>query len=186
MNNRILRLTLIVIALLVGSVGSLWSSSLTPTATSTTAQTASVATIASSTYPVVRVVDGDTIVIKKDGKDVKVRLIGINTPETVDPRRPVQCFGKEASNKAKALLTPGLMVGVAGDPSQDAYDKYGRLLAYVYLPDGSLFNEYMIAEGYAYEYTYDVPYRYQKEFKAAEAAAKAAGKGLWAPGVCGH
>jgi len=110
----------------------------------------------------------------------------------VDPRKPVQCFGKEASDKAKELLT-GKSVRLEKDASQGEYDKYGRLLAYVYLPDlpdsagkagGTLFNKYMIAEGYGHEYTYNLPYKYQQEFKAAEARARAEKKGLWADGVC--
>ncbi len=137
----------------------------------------------SAPYPVVHVVDGDTIDVKKDGKKVRVRLIGLNTPEVVDPRRPVQCFGTEASAEAHRILD-GQSVQLETDPSQDLYDKYGRLLAYVWLTDGTNFNEYQIAHGFGYEYTYDLPYKYQKGFKAAQAAARTAGLGLWAPGAC--
>ncbi|OGZ18132.1 MAG: hypothetical protein A2494_00450 [Candidatus Lloydbacteria bacterium RIFOXYC12_FULL_46_25] len=133
-------------------------------------------------YEVLRVVDGDTIDIALHGK-TRVRLIGINTPEIVDPRRPVQCFGKEASAKAKELLL-GKSITLEFDPSQDKYDKYGRLLAYVHLQDGTFFNEQMIRDGYAYEYTYRLPYKYQEEFKRAEYEAKSAKMGLWADGVC--
>lgn len=135
-----------------------------------------------SSYEVLRVVDGDTIDIALLGK-TRVRLIGINTPEVVDPRRPVQCFGKEASIKAKELLL-GKSVSLEFDPSQDKYDKYGRLLAYVYLPDGTFFNEQMIRDGYAYEYTYRLPYKYQEEFKRAQREAEYGKLGLWADGVC--
>lgn len=135
-------------------------------------------------YFVLHVVDGDTLDIDMDGTKTRLRLIGINTPETVDPRRPVECFGKEASAKAKELLE-GKMVSIEYDPSQDKYDKYGRLLVYVYLPDGSFFNERMIREGYAHEYTYRFPYKYQREFKQAENEARAAHRGLWREGVCG-
>ncbi|MBM3271851.1 nuclease [Candidatus Kaiserbacteria bacterium] len=134
-------------------------------------------------YPVAKVVDGDTIEVLKDSERVTVRLIGINTPETVDPRRPVQCFGKEASVEAHRVLA-GQSVSLETDPSQDTYDKYGRLLAYTFLPDGSLFNEHMIAAGFAHEYTYDQPYKYQKQFKEAEQAARFAGRGLWALSTC--
>jgi micrococcal nuclease len=134
-------------------------------------------------YEVVRVIDGDTLVIDRDGTRETVRLIGINTPETVDPRRTVECFGVEASNKAKELLT-GARVRIETDPSQGTRDKYQRLLAYVYLESGLHFNQYMIAEGYAYEYTYNVPYQYQAAFNAAQAEAEANKRGLWAPGVC--
>lgn len=134
-------------------------------------------------YCVEHVVDGDTLDLNMDGKRVRVRLIGINTPETVDPRRAVECFGKEASNRAKEILS-GKWVSVESDPSQDAYDKYGRKLLYVYTADGTLFNQQMIADGYAYEYTYRYPYKYQQEFKAAEHDARTHERGLWAPTTC--
>lgn len=140
--------------------------------------------IASTTlYSVVKVVDGDTIHIDIDGKKETVRLTGMNTPETVDPRRPVECFGKEASAKAKELLD-GQQVRIETESSQGERDKYGRLLGYVTREDGLLFNKYMISEGYAYEYTYRLPYKYQAEFRTAQKEAEAAGRGLWAPGVC--
>ncbi len=139
--------------------------------------------IISETYSVIRVVDGDTLVIKKDGAEIKVRLIGLNTPEIVDPRRIVECFGKEASARAKEILT-GQMVKIETDPTQSVYDKYARLLAYVYLADGTNFNEQMIREGYGHEYTYNTPYLYQKEFKQAEEYARTHELGLWKPGVC--
>ncbi|MEK7480335.1 MAG: thermonuclease family protein [Patescibacteria group bacterium] len=139
-------------------------------------------------YKVVRVVDGDTLVVEIDGANVTVRLIGLDTPETVDPRKPVQCFGKEASDEAKQGFGVGY-VRLETDPSQGTYDKYGRLLAYVYVPasskqEGILINEYMIAKGYGHEYTYNLPYKYQTEFKAAEKEARENKKGLWADGVC--
>lgn len=136
-------------------------------------------------YPVVKVVDGDTVAINMDGKVETLRLIGLDTPETVDPRKPVQCFGIEASNKAKSVLA-GQEVRIEADPTQGVYDKYNRLLAYVYLKDGTLFNKMMIAEGYGHEYTYNAPYKYQSEFKAAEMSAKTGEKGLWANGACGE
>lgn len=135
------------------------------------------------TYLVSRVVDGDTIEVTKDGVKEKVRLIGINTPETVDPRKKVECFGKEASAHAKELLT-GKQVKLVTDDTQTKYDKYGRLLAYVYSDDGLFVNKHMIVEGYAYEYTYTVPYIFQKEFKEAQKQAEIEGKGLWGVGVC--
>ncbi len=133
-----------------------------------------------------RVIDGDTIDIEMSPSTTpeRVRLIGINTPETVDPRKPVECFGKEASRKMKEIAE-GKSVRIEGDSSQDAYDKYHRRLAYVFLLDGTFINKQMIEEGYAYEYTYRVPYQYQKEFKAAEHSAREAGRGLWASGACG-
>ena len=137
----------------------------------------------STLYAVTKVVDGDTIHIDMNGKSETVRLIGINTPETVDPRRPVECFGKEASNKAKELLEEK-KIRIETEQSQGERDKYGRLLGYVFREDGLFFNKYMIEEGYAYEYTYRIPYQYQVEFKTAQKEAEANGRGLWATGVC--
>jgi len=134
-------------------------------------------------YDVAKVVDGDTIDVMIEGRKMRVRLIGINTPEVVDPRKPVECFGKEASNKAKEILT-GKKVMLEADATQTDRDKYDRLLRYAFLEDGTNFNELMVREGYAYEYTYDVPYKYQNEFKAAQKAASDAGKGLWGEGAC--
>lgn len=135
------------------------------------------------TYTVAKVVDGDTLDIVMTGKAVRVRLIGLDTPEIVDPRKPVQCFAREASGKAKQTLN-GQSVRIETDPSQDTYDTYGRLLAYVYLSDGILFNKYMVAEGYGHEYTYRLPYKYQADFKAAEKSARENKKGLWADDMC--
>ncbi len=134
-------------------------------------------------YRVLKVVDGDTMDVEIDGKVERLRLIGIDTPETVDPRKDVQCFGKEASNKAKELLE-GNFVTLESDDTQSERDKYKRLLVYVFLPDGTNFNKYMIEEGYAYEYTYDEAYKYQSEFKEAQINAKNSNKGLWNPSTC--
>ena len=136
-----------------------------------------------NTATVVRVVDGDTVDVLLNGETVRVRLIGINTPETVDPRKPVECFGKEASARAKELFE-GKEVQMETDPSQSLYDKYGRLLTYLFLPDGTNVNELMIREGYAHEYTYHLPYKYQQDFKAAEKEARLSARGLWAEGAC--
>lgn len=134
-------------------------------------------------YQISKIVDGDTIAIVQEGKSVTLRLIGINTPETVDPRRPVECFGKEASAETQRLLI-GNQVYLETDATQDTYDKYQRLLAYVFLPDGTNVNKKLVAEGFAYEYTYDKAYRYQKEFKAAETNARTHNLGLWSSTTC--
>jgi len=134
-------------------------------------------------YQIIKVVDGDTLTIDLNGKSETIRLIGINTPETVDPRKPVECFGVEASNIAKELLT-GKRVYIEMDPTQGDRDKYSRLLAYVYREDGFFFNKSMILSGYAYEYTYSLPYKYQSEFKEAQKNAQTNQRGLWAPGIC--
>lgn len=134
-------------------------------------------------YSVTSVVDGDTIKINIDGTVTTLRLIGLDTPETVDPRKPVQCFGKEASNKAKELLS-GKKVRIEKDSTQGDLDKYGRTLAYVYREDGLFYNKYMIDQGYAHEYTYNTPYKYQTEFKNAQKTAQANLMGLWSPDTC--
>ena len=134
-------------------------------------------------FTVTRVVDGDTIHVDANGQRLKIRMIGLDTPETVDPRKPVQCFGREASAQAKTILG-GQQVYLETDPSQDTIDKYGRTLAYVWTASGRLFNLDMITDGYAFEYTYDLPYRYQADFKAAEAGASANDRGLWSPNTC--
>ena len=79
--------------------------------------------------------DGDPIHVRLNNQDGTIRIIGMDTPEVVDPRTPVQCFGREASNRAKELLTRQ-MVTIAQDPTQDSRDRFGRYLAYVWLPDG--------------------------------------------------
>lgn len=134
-------------------------------------------------YKVTKVTDGDTIHIMIGGEDDTVRLIGINTPETVDPRRAVECFGKEASVRMKEL-TEGKIVRLEYDESQALRDTYGRLLAYVFLEDGQMINRKMIAEGYAYEYTYMTPYMYQKEFRQLQSLAQSSKRGLWAEDTC--
>jgi micrococcal nuclease len=144
---------------------------------------------ASEWYPVAKVVDGDTIDVLVGSSTVRVRLIGLDTPEVVDPRKPVQCFGKEASEKMKEIFESS-PARLEIDSSQGMYDKYARLLAYVFVPDetnkpeGALVNRYMIAEGYGHEYTYDIPYKYMDDFKSAEREAREKQKGLWASGVC--
>ena len=134
-------------------------------------------------FTVTKVVDGDTIWVDNNGQRLKIRMIGMDTPETVDPRKPVQCFALEASAQAKTILG-GQSVYLETDPSQDSVDRYGRTLAYVWTESGRLFNLDMIADGFAHEYTYDLPYRYQQAFRAAEDDAQAQARGLWSPSTC--
>lgn len=133
---------------------------------------------AEETYEVVKVVDGDTLSLNMNGKTEVLRLIGMDTPETVDPRKPVQCFAQEASAKAKETLT-GKKVRIEADPSQGERDKYNRLLRYIFLEDGTFYNKMMIEEGFAHEYTYNTPYKYQSEFKEAETKAREGKRGFW-------
>lgn len=134
-------------------------------------------------YKVHNVVDGDTIKIYINNNLESIRMIGLDTPETVDPRKEVQCFGLEASNKAKEILGSKNVI-LEKDESQGERDKYGRLLLYVYLEDGTLFNKWMIENGYGHEYTYNIPYKYQTEFQNAEKYARENNLGLWSDDAC--
>lgn len=187
-------LTAIIVALIAALISATHSPAPTPAPEELVASSTQATTSPTSTPPeyewqkVVRAVDGDTLVVAIDDTEEKVRLIGLDTPETVDPRKTVQCFGKEASEKMKQLVGVGY-VRLERDPSQGERDKYGRLLAYVYVPanskpEGIMLNLYMIAEGFGHEYTYNLPYKYQTEFKAAETQAREEKKGLWADAAC--
>ncbi|PIR82520.1 hypothetical protein COU20_01830 [Candidatus Kaiserbacteria bacterium CG10_big_fil_rev_8_21_14_0_10_59_10] len=134
-------------------------------------------------YRVERVIDGDTFVVRIGDTFETVRLVGVDTPETVDPRKKVQCFGAEASAAAAGMLA-GKEVRLERDKSQGERDRYGRLLAYAYLEDGTFVNLRLIEEGFAHEYTHAVPYMHQALFKDAEARAREEGRGLWAEEAC--
>lgn len=133
-------------------------------------------------YTVLSVTDGDTIRIDYNGTDTPIRLIGIDTPENVDPRTTVQCFGEESSDYLKSILT-GKQVSIESDPTQSDRDKYDRLLRYVYL-DGKDVGLQIIANGYGHEYTYNIPYQKQSEYKTAEKTAETSNLGLWSPSTC--
>lgn len=138
----------------------------------------------SPTYKVLRVVDGDTIHIDYNGKDEKVRFIGLDTPETKDPRKPIQCFGREATAKMTELAE-NKNIRLEFDKTQGERDKYGRLLAFVYSEDSKNLAYEMIRQGYGNEYTYNSnPYKYQNEFKEAARKAREENKGLWAENTC--
>lgn len=154
------------------------SNNVVSTETAPTAEVAVLEEKPQEFYDVVRAVDGDTLVLNLNGTSETIRLIGMDTPETVDPRKAVQCFGKEASSKAKETLT-GKKVRIEADPTQGERDKYNRLLLYIFLEDGTFYNKMMIQEGYAHEYTYNTPYKYQNEFKEAETSARENKRGFW-------
>lgn len=135
------------------------------------------------TSKVIKVVDGDTVTVETNGVRETIRIIGINTPETVDPRKPVECFGQEASARAHELLD-NQTVTLEAESTQGERDKYDRLLRYVFLSNGSDFGKQMISEGYAYEYTYSTPYKYQQDYKTSQSDAESAKRGLWADGAC--
>ena len=120
-----------------------------------------------------RVVDGDTVVL--DGNE-KVRLVGINTPESVDPRRPVQWYGKEASDFAKSLLQ-GKRVRMEQDVEK--LDRYGRTLGYLRLEDGTFVNLRLVEDGYAFSYPYPPNVKYAAQFRDAEQRAREGKRGLW-------
>lgn len=129
------------------------------------------------TYKVISIHDGDTISVNMNGNEEKVRLIGIDTPETKDPRKPVQCFGQAASDFTKELIDSS-PVRLEADPLSTNRDRYDRLLRYVYLPDNTLVNAEIIRQGYGFAYT-SFPFTKSSEFKAYEKNAKAENKGLW-------
>ena len=125
-----------------------------------------------------RVVDGDTIIGHVGGRRERVRFIGIDTPESVKPNTPVQCFAIAASNRTKSLLPAGTPVRLVGDVEQR--DKYKRLLAYVYRAKDNLFvNLSLVRDGYAQPYTFPPNVAHTNEFVAAAAEARQAGRGLW-------
>ncbi len=135
---------------------------------------------------VTRVVDGDTIEALVDGEQTvsKIRFLGVNTPESVDPRQPVQCFGKEASAYAKDLLQ-NKRVFLAEDPQADDRDKYGRLLRAVVLEDGTDMSATLIQQGYAHAYlSFPLNARRKAQLRLLEEEAKTEERGLWNPQTC--
>lgn len=134
-------------------------------------------------WSVVRVVDGDTLILRRGSFERRARLIGVDTPETVHPNKPQECFGREASNYTKRLVE-GKNVRVATDDSQDRWDRYNRWLVYIWQGKNFL-NEKLIKDGYGREYTYQGnPYFYQKDFRRAEQEARRHQRGLWNPHTC--
>ena len=125
------------------------------------------------------VVDGDTAMVKIDGENKSVRILGIDTPETEHAPAGAECYGAEASGRARELLDKQ-NVTLTTDATQDTYDDYGRLLAYVTLPDGTDFGEAMITSGHAREYTFKGrEYLKQTTYREAELIAKENQIGLW-------
>jgi micrococcal nuclease len=123
---------------------------------------------------VTRVIDGDTLIL--DGGE-RVRLIGVDAPETVHPQRPVEYFGKEASAFTRRTVE-GKQVRLEYEQGAPREDRYGRTLGYVYLEDGRLLNLEIIAGGYGHAYT-RFPFSKMEEFRAAERQARETGEGLW-------
>lgn len=133
-------------------------------------------------YTVVRVVDGDTLQVAPSpapgsAEGDRVRLIGVDTPETVHPNRPVERFGREAAAFTRRLCE-GRRVRLEFDPAA-GQDRYGRVLAYVYLEDGTFVNAEILRQGYGHAYT-RFPFAYLEEFRALEREARENRRGLWA------
>jgi endonuclease YncB( thermonuclease family) len=129
-------------------------------------------------HRVIEVVDGDTVDVAYRGSEVSVRVIGIDTPETVHPSVPVECGGPQASATAKRLLR-GKRVRLVFDPSQGRTDYYGRTLAYIEVPGLGDFGLAMVRQGRAAEYTYDTAYARQSGYLAAQAQAQTHDRGVW-------
>ncbi|MSQ28491.1 MAG: hypothetical protein EXR51_10200 [Dehalococcoidia bacterium] len=125
--------------------------------------------------PVVRVVDGDTIHVHLRGREQTVRYIGVDTPESVDPRRPVERLGREASQRNHQLVE-GKMVTLEKDVSET--DRFGRLLRYVYI-DGRMVNATLVEEGFANASAFPPDVKYRDLFARLEREARAAKRGLW-------
>jgi micrococcal nuclease len=127
---------------------------------------------------VVRVIDGDTIVVSPNEK---VRLIGVDTPETVHPNKAVQCFGRDAKEFTRSLVESKSIRLFFDDSNRARHhkDRYGRTLAYVYLDDGTMLNAELIRRGYAHAYT-RFPFRHVVEFRQLERIARSQAVGLWA------
>jgi endonuclease YncB( thermonuclease family) len=126
-----------------------------------------------------RVVDGDTFVAVVRGRRERIRVIGVDTPESVDPNRPGEPYGTEASDFAKHYLD-GETVRLAGDA--EPRDRYGRMLAYVWLRDGTFWNALLVAEGYAQQLTIPPNVTYAPLFRRLVAEARRNDRGLWAEG----
>lgn len=134
----------------------------------------------SGMYRVSSFEDGDTISVDMNGTIERVRFIGVDTPETQDPRKPVQCYGKAASEFTRNLIGDN-SVRLEADPANTNRDRYNRLLRYIYLPDGTLVNAEIIRQGYGFAYT-SFPFERIDEFRALEKHAREQNLGLW--GAC--
>lgn len=132
-------------------------------------------------FLVAKVTDGDTIHVIKDGVDVKIRIIGIDTPETVSTSQPVECYGPEASNYATQMLSNS-SVYLEFDSTQGEFDKYGRTLAHVWTKEKTLYAADAILHGFGEEKTYANPYHHRELFIENQKLSKKSKSGLW--GAC--
>lgn len=129
------------------------------------------------TATVARIVDGDTLIIRQSGTDMTVRLIGVDTPETKHPTKGVECFGPEATQTLTMLAPVGSRVTLTYD--QNRYDRYGRVLAYVYTSDGHSINEKLLTEGAARPLAVRPNVSQASRYDALASEARNAGRGLW-------
>lgn len=133
---------------------------------------------------VVRVVDGDTLRVSLNGKEETVRMVGIDAPESVAPQQPVECFGPEAAQLLRDIVT-GQSVWLQADTTQANRDRYGRLLRFVFLSDGSDVGLQLIAQGLAFESLYSKePHQYYQKYVAAQMTAQKAGLHVWDATKC--
>lgn len=136
-----------------------------------------VANIPAGSYRVVDFADGDTISVDMNGKTERIRMIGVDTPETHDPRKPVECFGQAAAEYTKKLIGDG-PVRLEADSLSTNRDRYDRLLRYVYTSDNKLVEAELIRNGYGFAYV-SFPFSKLDEFRAFEKEAREANRGLW-------
>lgn len=163
--------TAVAVTLLAGALGACARPASAPRVT-TPAGPAAPATVT-------HVVDGDTVDLELHGRIERARLLGVDTPETVKPDTPVQCFGPEASARTKALLPAGTRVGVQRD--QEARDRYGRLLVYLWRRRDRMFvNHALVRDGFARTLSIAPNTAHRAELAAAAADARRRGAGLWA------
>lgn len=136
---------------------------------------------ANALYEVTSIVDGDTIKVLIDNKTETIRLVGIDTPEAISAEP--QCYAAEASAAVNAMLE-GKQVRMENDDKQGDHDKYGRLLRFVFLEDGTHINEKIVKDGLGFEKLYASPHKYYDQFVNAQNDAKNAKRGLWSPDTC--
>jgi micrococcal nuclease len=139
-------------------------------------------------WQVKRVVDGDTILVTRNGSDERVRFAGIDTPETVKANTPIQCYGPQASAETHTLLD-GQTVLLESDPTQPTYDQYNRRLAHVWTTTSTgharlLVSWYLVRNGFAHARTYGTPTSWQSTYEAAQSQARRDNLGFWSPTTC--
>jgi len=136
------------------------------------------------TYTLLKVIDWDTIKVENSNEEINIRMIGLDAPEKSTTRYwYTECFWNEATNHLNEILSWITTIQVEQDPTQWETDKYWRLLWYVFFSWNNI-NQKMIEDGYWFEYTYNLPYKYQKEFKKAEKNARLNKLWLWDENTC--